>query len=577
VVVDPKHRAWEALAVAKAESGDAAGAMAAAEEGRRAWKEVGLPSQDSNTLLRIATVQAERLGRIELALSTTGSIADQGVRCRALMRVAVAQARGGDVTAARSTFQRAGDLMARSPLDDRASLMAALTAALVDAGDLAGAHTTAILIKTLPGPGGMLSIDELSFSEAATAVVKRYAKLRQWDTAISLLGSMGPISSIHTDFILNELAVSSAEAGVHDLSRKALSEMVSPIHGRATALATLAKSRALTGERSRAEADFRDAVRDAKTVPLALIRTRILARIAEIRGEAGDREAARRLLEETMTEIEGASDPLSVRDRATCLAYLAGAFSGLGDFARARGVIRKAVEAELNSGPGDPDDRDVTNMDAMRAISAALVRSGDLHGGVTWAEGLTTPLRRCFAYIGLAEAILESKRAPEVLLSGTASLAPVLPAVVLNGGDQQPTTGLQPGQTRPPVPRVGNPPEQQVEVAPPAAGQAALLLIDLSIRPRSALGQVTIAGRVENGGAVPLDVAWARVQVRSGPAVTRSHRARVTPARLAPGAGGTFTLRFPIGSAKERYAVEFINPAGEVIRHTEPPRGRPSP
>ena len=137
--------------VRQAQIGDVEGALLAA---------AALAADDRMSVLRqIAVEQARRRG-VAGAVKTHGDIRDGDARAGGLIDIAKAQLEGKDRAGAEKSLSAAAELAATLPATGKAELLdeigAVRTSMQVAAGDVAGAHDSAMAVKSFRARCGLL-------------------------------------------------------------------------------------------------------------------------------------------------------------------------------------------------------------------------------------------------------------------------------------------------------------------------------------------------------------------------------------------------------------------------------------
>jgi tetratricopeptide (TPR) repeat protein len=363
---DPLARARALVEVAKV--------FAAFGESRSATVLVGqaealarsLPGDQARAAALLDAVEGwAALGEASVAEATARSIDDPYQRLRALARLVVALAAGGDRQEASRVAEDSG-MLARSAVGkfQRAAAATDLARALA-AGWGRDAGVPAFLERT------QRTTALVELAKVWSAVGQRERAARSAASAKRLLrGPSVHVPGWETETLV-ELAGIWATAGEPGRAETAAASITDPGR-RAWALAGLAEVAAASGERDRAvrlasEAETLatappDADRPVSDRPGS---ARSLARAAGAWAALGEDERATELAEQATTLARSATDP---RRRAEVLIRLAGALVGTGQRERA---VRLAQQAERLAGSMTPFDRGGALADLVEVWASA--------------------------------------------------------------------------------------------------------------------------------------------------------------------------------------------------------------
>lgn len=319
------------------------------------------PYRRAETLASIARAQAGDDARaadriIEQALVAAREVHEPEFRGWVLHDVVLARIARDDLIGARET---ASAIEADRP---QGAAWAALADIDLRRGDLVNARTIAGRIR-----------DEGSRSLVLRQVVAVMASRGELDAARQLLPSID--DSYYEAMARGDLAAAEVRAGriqqAHALAARAPRKHRAEVYGR-IALTRLAAN------------DVRGAFESALKVGDVRERAIVQGRMAMLRAEAGEQEAARRWLSEAIASL----DKVAPAEKAMTLAQLARMQAAVGDAAHARDTLRRA-RAEADRLPAG-EQRD----DALDYIARGLMRIGDATAAVDSALRCADPIAR---------------------------------------------------------------------------------------------------------------------------------------------------------------------------------------
>jgi hypothetical protein len=345
----PRARAYIVSAAAQAKGDRAAGAATLRLAAKVASEIADFPD-DVDTLQTIMEAQCE-VRDFSGALTTADRLANNFMWMEALTKVATAQAKAGDQSAARSTFRRVLD--AAESIDDaerRASALTIVVPAQAEAGDRGWAEAT---LREALAAVTSITDDHAHFALGLKSIARAQAALGDRSAAAATLAR--------------------AEAAAKRVAQD------SPF--REVLFLNIGEAQADIGEWAAAAATFREAAA-ASTRPPGFV----LLNIASMQRAAGDRDGALRTLE----EARALADRLKARDTTLTLvaAVQAGAsFSDLrypDHFYRARNAALKSLDLAAPSHATSSQTPLKGDVEAALATAKAIVQPGRRFGALEW-------------------------------------------------------------------------------------------------------------------------------------------------------------------------------------------------
>ena len=344
--------AFGAIASAQAKVGD----VDAARQTLAAALAIARSIDDANprvkALAYIAIVQA-KVGHFTDALDTARSIDDVPPCVRAYLRayvlvpIASAQARAGDVDAARQTLAATLQIAHRlSRASNRARALTNIASAQAKVGDVDAAKwTLAAALEVARG------IDYVySRADALTDIASVQARLGEVDAARQTLAAALAIARSIDKAIragaLIRIAIAQAKAGDVDAARRTRAAVlaITPRIDKAyqvlfyeSRLADIASEQAGAGH-------FADALAIARSIDSAYLRVEALVRIVRRQTRVRDFDAARQTLAAALEVAHRIDDASS---RAGALASIASEQAGVGDVDAARQTLAAAPDPEI--------------------------------------------------------------------------------------------------------------------------------------------------------------------------------------------------------------------------------------
>jgi tetratricopeptide (TPR) repeat protein len=441
----PKDRARFSIALAQTKAGDLEGALQTARSCEQDLPDSPSTQQNKSALKEMASVLA-RKGDFKGALNTAAFIKNRLNKIGALTQIAVAQAKAGDRAGGESTLQQAiklaeafqakdreeksqGDVfiaaaqgrmgnperaiqtLATTPetsSDVRVSKQSALkeiALALVEGGDVNGAFRT--LRGQMFEVQILLEIAEVD-KAASQKVISHAVELAKSVRNLDELGMAAMFQA--TDLAV--VAKTQARAGnlkealstaslidklINDQRQKTrlLEEAKVPIRFagpssltffcKIPAILEIATAQAKQGDRAASQATFNKALEAVRAEVRESLKNETLARIALAQASAGDvKEAA-----QTAAALD------DDRDKTLVLREIAVAHAELGDHAASRATFQQAVRLASTRWPS-----------ALKEISAAQAKAGDVKSARETLSILSTPLQKSYALLGIAEGML---------------------------------------------------------------------------------------------------------------------------------------------------------------------------
>lgn len=345
------------------------------KEAVQANEEIKYPHVQLETLVAIATAQADAGDRAgatatfrrasDLASGLIDFSRRPSSRVSALIRIAAAQALSGDRASALATMQKAAD-----KVEDLDLPMIAVAKARLGALDEATAMAESIgeswrRISTLIQISGVLA-------QAGDSV-----KVAELCTKAAAAARSAPEEHLRTDFFL-AIGKVQVEAGLLQNALQTAAEIGHRISERAELIHLVVRSQLKGG-------DLTGARKNADSIPVDWTKALALREVALVLLRKGDLPGALAL-----------TDPLHSNLREQTFLEIC---IHLAD----RGELESALRLTSRMEMMEPQGR------ALRRIAAVQAAAGDDVGALTWASSRKGALQRAYAFLGLAEGLLEAR------------------------------------------------------------------------------------------------------------------------------------------------------------------------
>ena len=359
-------------------------------EARADARSIESPSMRSQVLEYIARVRARAgdtsgaiLGASE-ALDAAREIKSPSIRASNLGDIAQAQAKFGDTSGAARTISEA--LAVVRGMEALANIIHALChiiKAQAEAGDhYAAARMISEALNTAPR---VVEVEGRR-ARALVAIAETQAAIGDIQGALATARSIkGPL---HRATALEGIAGVQSEAGDEQGASRSTSE----------ALATLpsindSNNWPVSWPSKVALAQARlgavpSGLTTAGHIPSASDRAWVLAEIASVQAETGDRQGALHSLTKAQNALESVTSPDEIRDRDWALEAIALAYATLGD-------VQRANTAALGIGSNSSREK------ALISIAAVQAQAGDTQGALAVARSIDDADRRGAALLGV--------------------------------------------------------------------------------------------------------------------------------------------------------------------------------
>ncbi len=427
-ITDPttKALALSAIAAAKAQVGDLAGAKRIFDQVNAMAAKIEPSSREAWVFVLVPTAEAQgKAGYLVGARAAVARINDPNFKVFALTPLMVSQAKRGDAAAARQLraqaeaaaatikedyFQLKAVLMiaaASAKLGDMAEARQlceqakALALAMKDespkalalgevvdiqaraVGDLAGAEATAALIPETLNKG-------MALSSIAEALVKT-----KETTAAKLVIDSGRAAAAHVidrDFqawTLARLATAQATAG-DPLGAATSAAAIADDLVKAMCLAVIAAQQAKSGDAAGAKPVMSEATAIATAIPDAARKAELLGKVGLWQAKMGDLTGATATAE-AVAAIPSSGTPRVQSEKDEALGAIAAAQAKAGDSAGARASAALIEDTARQA-------------KHFCAIALATAWAEDIISAEKWAGALGDPAARCYSHLGVAEA-----------------------------------------------------------------------------------------------------------------------------------------------------------------------------